>query len=812
MGPSDVQRPMRIVYVSLEYPPQYGGGIGTYVRAMAGCLAERGHDVTVVTVTDESLPQREMDGRVRLLRLPLKHATGEGPVATLRTWQNRSDAVADALRRMIRRVAIDVIEFCDYRGEGASFLAACGPGERPLSVVRLHTPLSVLNTYNASHVRQQVLEAFEHEALRLADRLVSPSHVLMAETRSRLGEDVSIEHSPHPVDPMFLDAPAADGASGKQGAERPEVLYVGRFEQRKGVETLARAAERFLDACPAARLVMVGGDTHKGPGQPSMRAVVERLIPRRLRGRVELIDRIPREQLIGHYRAARFCVFPSHFENFPNTCLEAMALGRCVIGTSHSGMAEIIEPGVSGVVVPSADVDALVAAMIDLWNMPASQRQAMEAAAHARIRDRYRPEVIAEQWERLYGRLVDEHEARRAREDAAAGDEVGPAAAAVACQAPAAHVIDESPADDSVAVIIPCYNHGRYLPDAIASVRAQTHPPAEIIVVDDGSDDPHTVATLECVGGDGVRVIRQANAGLAAARNTGVQASRSAYFVPLDADDKLDPHFIERLLPPLRDDATLGYAYGQVRFFGDQRGEWACPAYDPRRLLIENLSVATAVIRRRAFDEAGGYSPDMVHGFEDWDFWIALLAIGYYGVCVPEPLFWYRKHAGGSMLADTQRHRAEMIHLMIEHHQPLFAATLALSLTGKDRLFFEAHTDAWRLRSQVAAGGGAPAATTIEDELYNRLLAKAELDHIENSRLWRAVQRVKHMPPLGWVNRWRFGPEWDRPPGDVDPRQRLREIKSGRTYRLIQTLKRTPFYRWYARRRYGADFTTPAAG
>ncbi|RMF77323.1 MAG: hypothetical protein D6744_11485, partial [Planctomycetota bacterium] len=174
----------------------------------------------------------------------------------------------------------------------------------------------------------------------------------------------------------------------------------------------------------------------------------------------------------------------------------------------------------------------------------------------------------------------------------------------------------------------------------------------------------------------------------------------------------------------------------------------------------------------------------------------------------PRPLFWYRKHAGGSMLSETQKRRSEMVRKMIEHHRTLFAATLEISMAGKDRLFFQAHTDAWRLREQLAASGAvAPEATTttVDDELYQRLLARAELDHIENSRLWRLMLRIKRLPPLGWINRWRFGPDWYVAPESGDPRQRLAAIKGSATYRFIQTFKKLPMYRAYARRKYGGD-------
>src|SRR5690606_1283295 len=129
------------------------------------------HDVTVITVTQEDLPVRELRRGVHILRLPQVSGSGEGPVLTLRSWQNRADAVADALRRMTRSGGVDLVEFCDYRGEGVTYLASTPPAERPVCVVRLHTPLSVLNKYNTGHTRHVVLEEYEHEALRLADRI-----------------------------------------------------------------------------------------------------------------------------------------------------------------------------------------------------------------------------------------------------------------------------------------------------------------------------------------------------------------------------------------------------------------------------------------------------------------------------------------------------------------------------------------------------------------------------------------------------------------------------------------------------------------
>ncbi len=341
------------------------------------------------------------------------------------------------------------------------------------------------------------------------------------------------------------------------------------------------------------------------------------------------------------------------------------------------------------------------------------------------------------------------------------------------------HVSREHP-PPQVAVVIPCYNHGEFLPEALRSVRAQRYQNIDCVVVDDGSTDPGTLKTLARMGNEGVRVIRQDNQGLSTARNAGVRATTAPFFVPLDADDKLAPEFVGRLLPKLLDDPALGYCYSHVQCFGASAALWECAPYDPRRLLVENLSVATAVIRRAAFDEVGGYRRDMIHGFEDWDFWLALLSAGYFGACVPEPLFHYRRHAGGSMLSEAQRRRPEMVRKMIAHHRSLFAALLDVS--------------------------------PVDDEIYQTLLAQAELAEIENSRFWRLARRLTRNPLPNSKSRSGVQTEREGDHSTEDPRARLARIKAGWVYRLIQAVKRTSLYKWYGRRKYGPQFDQPSAG
>ena len=227
-----------------------------------------------------------------------------------------------------------------------------------------------------------------------------------------------------------------------------------------------------------------------------------------------------------------------------------------------------------------------------------------------------------------------------------------------------------------VTIIIPCFKHAKYLPEAIDSALAQTHPHVEIIVVNDGSPDE----TAEVCGRyqGRIRYIEQANQGLATARNAGIRAATGDYIVPLDADDKLAPTFIAATLPFIEHTPQTGYVYTDVREFGGYHSEQEAVStgkrvWDVTRLLIYNISVCTALFRKSDWERVGGYCPQFVHGGEDWDFWLSMVERGMVGHYVPEALFFYRRHASGSMWSGMMsRKSAESYALLINRHRHLF--------------------------------------------------------------------------------------------------------------------------------------------
>src|SRR5262245_2694634 len=156
--------------------------------------------------------------------------------------------------------------------------------------------------------------------------------------------------------------------------------------------------------------------------------------------------------------------------------------------------------------------------------------------------------------------------------------------------------------NDDVTVVIPCFNYGRYLHEAVTSALRQAGGPPRVVVVDDGSTDGDTDTALAELPQE-VLVVRQANSGVSVARNRGFAESDTPYVVFLDADDRLAPGALSVLRAPLDADHGLGFAYGHQRFFGAMSGEFRFPPYDPYRLLDRHLIGPTALMRRELVDD-----------------------------------------------------------------------------------------------------------------------------------------------------------------------------------------------------------------
>ena len=198
-----------------------------------------------------------------------------------------------------------------------------------------------------------------------------------------------------------------------------------------------------------------------------------------------------------------------------------------------------------------------------------------------------------------------------------------------------------------ISVIVPCYNLGRYLSEAVDSVLAQTFQDFEVIVVDDGSTEAETQELVAAFSRPKTRVIRLPHAGLAAARNAGIAAANGDILCALDADDRLAPTFFEKAIAALDRDRSVTFVSAWLRTFGEESWDWTPSRCDLPTLLWEDTVLTAALVRRDAVLAAGCYDTAMpVQGDEDWDLWLTLVERGHRGVILPEILFDYRRRAG----------------------------------------------------------------------------------------------------------------------------------------------------------------------
>jgi O-antigen biosynthesis protein len=217
-----------------------------------------------------------------------------------------------------------------------------------------------------------------------------------------------------------------------------------------------------------------------------------------------------------------------------------------------------------------------------------------------------------------------------------------------------------------VSVVIPCFNYGGYIEDALRSVLAQTFRNFEVIIVEGGSTDgvtPGVIANIEARGYDNVRVLYRAERHFAGDnRNYGISHARGRYICCLDADDTLHPIYLEMAVF-----LAEGYGYdivsSSLQCFGGSDIKWVQQDASFPAIAEGNQIATTALFRKSAWVHVGGYRDwglGQEHIPEDWDFWVRMLGHGYRCKNIREPLMYYRIHGAGlTATCETDRKRQQ---------------------------------------------------------------------------------------------------------------------------------------------------------
>ncbi len=551
---------MHIAFVTTEYATdgEPSGGLANHLRRCAEALSEMGHSVEVFAPAKEAGTGPASSG-------PTVHSVprpGGGRVffsGILGGHLERSSRAlhyaflaAHAVRKRHEQRPFDVIQVASYDACGL-FLCLRSPAP---TIVRLSSLETLWREARGGQPTwdSRLLECLERTTIRRSAGAFAPSRFL-AHKAARFGLDVEVLKPP-----FYLECPVERGnVESVLGADHvpPYILYVGAIAEHKGLRDLANALTTVLADVRTAHVLFVGPDRRSRNGKSLWEELAQELSP--YADRVRYLGTLPHEAVYPLMDRARVVVVPSLVDNIPNVALEAMALCGVVVGTRDSSLEELIEEDVSGYLVPKAAPDRLALALKKALALSHEEREHMAAAALERLKA-YEPGPA------LANLLGFYEQKRKCR-----GDEFGfrstraTQSAAMKRSAPAV----------PVSVVIATYCRGKPLARLLASLKAQTVPPGELIIVDASTDacTQHLIEELQPLTPCDL-IYRKTERGLTFQRNVGLELAKCDFILFLDDDVVLAPDFIQRMWGAFEDDRQHSIG-GVCGFIANQ---WGRPA------------------------------------------------------------------------------------------------------------------------------------------------------------------------------------------------------------------------------------------
>jgi glycosyltransferase involved in cell wall biosynthesis len=368
---------LRIAFATPEFVTEdhFDGGLSNYINRVSKALAQRGHDVHVITLSTKNEDAFDHEGVLVHRVMPKRgwyrfnRLTGSSLTTTLH-WLNFSTQTYRKLKQLHRRQPFHLIQYPNYSSCGLFSI----PLLRAAHVVRVSSHQSQWN--DAAGVKRDfdstVVGLLESLQYKLTRNIHAPSRATQQTLR-----DARLLRTPFYLETGTLDSAVYD----RFLRDKRYVLFFGRFQLHKGIHVLVRALPRFLSHCPDAHVALVGRDMET-PLASSM-ASFARAQCNGFGERLIIVEKLPHSQLYPVIAGAQLVVLPSLIDNLPNACLEAMGLGKVVIGTEGTSFEELITDGVNGFLVQPDDPEALADKMIAAWTD--DRVAAMSAAAKEKV-------------------------------------------------------------------------------------------------------------------------------------------------------------------------------------------------------------------------------------------------------------------------------------------------------------------------------------------------------------------------------------------------------------------------------------------
>lgn len=604
------------------------GGIATATTFLAHLLRAAGHEVTLFDAAADHEPlSRDWADRYRALgievvRIDRRQAVGPHFIAdSYRTYQQ------------LKHAAFDVIVFQDWLGLGYCSLSAKRSGlafaeSRLVHIV--HGPTEWLWEANQTvelHTPSFATAHLERRAAELADTVVGPSAYLLGWMAQRWELPADRRRIFYPTAGMVGLRSVADPSDGGAWSPAPlqELVFFGRYEERKGIRIFCEALNRLGPQRLSGLLVSFLGRAVPY-GVAEVTAMLDPAVVEALGGLSFITDKDSLAARAHLAEPGRVALIPSLIDNSPNVVIECVEDGTSFLAAASGGIPELVAAADHERVLFQPTVAALTERLDRL------------------LRDGVTPAPAAAGWK---------------------ADEILPAWEALLDRPAPMATITERPL---VSVVIPHHDQLALFVHTLRSVVLQDHPNLEIVVVDDGTRDREAVRRLaELVAqpwGRPISLVRQDNRYLGAARNTGVRNARADLIAFVDDDDVLEAHYVSTLLTALlatgagaATSALVNHADDGSDLASSSGWPFVFPGDAVQLAPIWNtVGGAGCLVRREAWEAAGGFHTRHGVGHEDWTLLVSIALSGRPVVGVPEPLYRYRTRRT-SMLRSTSRYR-----------------------------------------------------------------------------------------------------------------------------------------------------------
>jgi len=654
--------------LTTEYPPQFGGGIGTYCFQWSSILKQKEVELTIFILNKNEKSFKEtVSDNIRTIEFSPYFKNTSGFLG----YETMVSSSFEAIVRLYieKEGPPDWVEAQEYQGIAYFILQKKHLGEAPYHdlkvLITCHCPSFI--TFEHNHVSFYQLPYFwiaemEKFCMKAADLCIFPSKYLADDILHRypgLIKNFSVLHNPYIV---------SNVQSSTKSEDKTDFIVIGKLSPAKGILNTLTVFDGLWRKGYAYKLKLVGDENYfyHAAGTTTGDYVKKKYSKQTQAGLLTISGALPPVEISKEILRAKAVLVPSTTENLPYTVIESMSAGKVVLASVQGGQNEIIRDGYNGFLFDYNDPASFAEKIHRVHNLEKSDINKIGNAAIRTITEQSDPNLYFTNKMELLDQFTPYVEtdfpfvsANKSKLRSAASSSNG-----------------------LLTVVVPYFNMGEYIDETVSSIERSSYDHKEIIIVNDGSNDDKSLHALDLLRGRGIKVIDQPNLGLASARNRGAIEAKGEYLAFLDADDTVAANYYAKAIDILARKSNVHFIGCWIQYFGESKDKWPSFTPEPPFLLYHNMINSSGLVyKKESFLEYGSNDTRFVYGMEDYDSVISLVEKGCNGVVIPEFLFFYRVRKNSMTRGFNKSNRLYLYQLLATKHSE-FYATFAAELFG----------------------------------------------------------------------------------------------------------------------------------